>query len=303
MANNSPLDLFFMLWHLPLFGSMHEVAVNFSFPIVFMIPVVVGEFLSSDLIKKRRLVKGFVYLIALLGIVNMFFVNREYHAFTRSYQESVPKMNSENTFFNIKTVPFDSIRNAITYNPDKVWLGRYKDELPEGLQYYLLRQNIGLINWYGNIRLEENALANYKVSQGYGDYWRDFRAGPIESNGVFINKNYKGESYFVSHSDNKVSGIQWNANEIILEVDQAAPDTLVVNQNYHPYWKTVSGEIYDRNGLLAIRLPKPVKGEVRLIYRPLSFYIGVIISILSFVLCIWFFFINRRPSYRAGAIK
>lgn len=303
MANNSPLDLFFILWHLPLFASIHEAAVNFSFPIVFMMPVVIGQFLSSELVKKRRLIKVCIYLIALFGAVNMFFVNRQYHVFTKSYQESVPEMNLERTFFNIKTVPFDSIKNTTTYSPKKVWLGKYKDELPEGLQYYLLRQNIGLINWYGNIRLQESALEKYKTSQGYGDYWRDFRVAPIESNGVFKNEHYKGESYFVSHSDNKVKNIQWNANEVILELEQTMPDVLVINQNYHPYWKAVSGDVHDKNGLLAVRLTKPVKGEVKLTYRPLTFYIGALISILSFGFCIWYFFISRKPDRSIRSIK
>jgi hypothetical protein len=294
MAGNSPIDLFYVLWHLPLFHSVHETACVFLFPVVFIMPVVITEFFAAGAFRKiKKPVRVLIYMVIFAGIMNMFYVNRKYHEFTYAYRTGVPPVETKEDFFNVLSVPKEPDRNMLSYDPRREWRGMYKWELPEGLQYYLLRQNIGLINWYGNIRLEENAIPRYKVSVGYGDYWKNLRSNPSVRNGVEENRDYHGEFYFLGHLENKAVDIQWKTNEIIIGVDQKIPDTLVINQNYSPHWKTDMGSLRNLSGLLAITLDKPIKGTIKLSYRPVAFYLGVATSTIALIMCIWYFLIKR----------
>jgi len=297
MANNSPLDLFYVLWHLPLFRSMHEVARYFSFPIIFMVSIITGTFISTKLFTNlHKGLKFVVYLIIIIGVLDMFVANTKYYKFTGSYQDSIPPIQKNNDFFNVQQIS-GSVEDIANCDDNKKWTGKYKNEAPLGLQYYLQRQNIGLINWYGNLNLEENAIPKYKVLKGCGNYWKNFGEELSIKNGIFKNEEYLGEVYFIDGYDgrkNKVNNIVWNTNEIIIDVEQKYPGKLIINQNYDKEWSANFGKVYNANGLLGIKLDKPTREDIILLYRPKSFYLGLIVSIAAIILCLGFFFIGAR---------
>jgi len=171
------------------------------------------------------------------------------------------------------------------YSGGKKWTGKYRRELSRGLQYYLLRQNIGLLNWFGNIRLEEEAIPKYAVLAGYGDYWDDLRSDATRANGVLRNKNYRGEAFFIEHRENTVSRAEWKSNVIEIAVDMALPGRLIINQNYNREWYSDRGELYEERGLIGIKFERPITGIVKLSYRPMSLYVGGAVSLLALLAC------------------
>jgi hypothetical protein len=289
MANNSPVDLFYVLWHLPLFNSIHECARYFSFPVVFLIPVVIGAFLSSagfaGLDKKMKFL---IYCMTLIGVLNMFVANTKYYEFSGKYQVSIPGLQTGKEFFQIKAGYPDLIENIPFYDANKKWTGKYEKELPCGLQYYLLRQNIGLINWYGNLNLTQKAIPRYIVTMGYGDYWNNFREKISVRNGVFRNDNYRGEAFFLRHKENKITSISFNTNKIAVDFTQNQSDDLIINQNYDKDWKSNIGNVYNANGLTGVSFDKPAKGSLLLRYVPFLFYLGLTISLISLLCCLLF---------------
>ncbi len=292
MARNSPADLFYPLWHLPLFHSMREVARYFSFPVIFMAALVMGASLSSEVFKnlnnKARIA---IYVIAAIAVVNMFAANTQYFKFAGRYQEKIPPLTGEGDFFNVSGVLLKNIEQAPFYNKSRAWTGKYAEELGPGLQYYLLRQNIGLINWFGNLPLAENAAPKYGVTIGYGDYWKDFRSDLTRDNGIAANRGYKGESYFEKYSGNKVKNIEWKSNRITVDVDQDQPDNLIINQNYDKEWGSTNGRVYDAGGLIGLELSSPGIEKVELTYRPGSLYAGAAVSLTTLLIAIAFMMI------------
>ena len=124
----------------------------------------------------------------------MFFANSQYYKFSGSYQDAIPQINTQGEFFNVARLYLKEIEKAPFYEYSKRWMGKYEDERSSGIQYYLLRQNIGLVNWYSNINLDENAVPRYGVLIGYGDYWKDFRRDLSRRNGILKNENYQGRT-------------------------------------------------------------------------------------------------------------
>jgi len=301
MAHNSPLDLFYILWHFPLFHSMHQVARYFSFPIVFMVPIIIGMFISSKLFTNlHKALKFVVYLIIIIGVLDMFVANTKYYKLASPHQDPIPPIQINNDFFNVRVIP-GSVENIAICDNNKEWTGIYEEELREGLQYYLLRQNIGLINWYGNLNLGEYAFPKYKVISGCGDYWKNFKLEMSDNNGVFKNERYRGEGYFIDNNEgkiNKVNNITWNTNEIIIDVEQKYPGILIINQNYDKDWNSNFGKVYKARGRLGIMLDKPATEDIVLLYRPKAFYLGLTVSIVAFVLCLGYFFIGKRTKIK-----
>jgi hypothetical protein len=295
MGNNSPVDLFYLLWHLPLFSSIHEPARYFGLPMVFCFSIISGAVLNSSLFSNRnRLLKNTVYLICLYAVINMFTANSLYHTFTARMRIPPPKVQwKENSFFNVRTVPGSQ---TLIPRPDKnkLWERSYAPELGSGLQYFLLRQNIGLINWFGNITLEENAREKYRVTLGYGNYWKDLGRDTSPENGVLRNIAYRGECYFLDNTkENKIKDIKWGADRIHVNIDQSLPDMLIINQNYNKNWRTDRGNLINVNGLIGVLLENPGKCSIHLHYVPVSLFTGLSISIISLIFCILTFFFKR----------
>ena len=76
------------------------------------------------------------------------------------------------------------------------------------------------------------------------------------------------------------------------------PGILVFNQNYHRDWRTDTGTLANREGLLAVELDGGGEVSVRLLYVPRSFYIGLSVSTVTLMLILL-----TAWSFRTGRIE
>ncbi len=75
---------------------------------------------------------------------------------------------------------------------------------------------------------------------------------PTEAKG-WNEPGYSGEQYLLGPGSVRLA--QWTPNRLEYTVDAPGPSVLVINQNYDPSWRVVSGagEIFSQDGLLAVR--------------------------------------------------
>ena len=114
--------------------------------------------------------------------------------------------------------------------------------------------------------------------QGYG--YND-----IPQNALGYNQTgYRGEYYLLGPGT--VDQTLWTPNRLRYEVNSAAPNTLVVNQNLYPGWRLRGdGELYDQKGLIAVRLP-PGRHSLELVFAPTHIVIALLITLATFAAAI-----------------
>jgi hypothetical protein len=88
------------------------------------------------------------------------------------------------------------------------------------------------------------------------------------------------EEYLEDPSAGQVRRISWSPNRLELEVRAASPVNLLVNQNWHPGWKSSVGEVVSHEGLLGVKLP-PGEHRVSLRFLPRSTFGGALVSVLA----------------------
>ncbi len=103
-------------------------------------------------------------------------------------------------------------------------------------------------------------------------------------------QGYLGEQYLLGAGTVTLS--RWTPNRLEYAVDAQAPSVMVVNQNYDPSWRVISGQgqTFSQDGLLAVHVPAG-KSQVVLRYVSMAAIYGLIISMLTalaaFVLIRW----------------
>jgi hypothetical protein len=99
---------------------------------------------------------------------------------------------------------------------------------------------------------------------------------------------YRGEQYLLGPGT--VTLVRWTPNRLEYNVDADAPSIMVVNQNYDPSWRVISGlgRTFSQDGLLAVRVPAG-KSEVDLRYVSLIAIYGFAITLLTAVCAIVLF--------------
>jgi hypothetical protein len=102
---------------------------------------------------------------------------------------------------------------------------------------------------------------------------------PTEAKG-WNEPGYRGEQYLLGPGS--VTLARWTPNRLEYVVDAAGPSVLVVNQNYDPSWRVVSGggETFSQDGLLAVHMPAG-KSRVVLRYISIAAIGGIVISVLT----------------------
>lgn len=88
------------------------------------------------------------------------------------------------------------------------------------------------------------------------------------------------EEYLEDPSAGQARRLEWSPHRLEVEVRAERPVHLLVNQNWHPGWKSSVGEVVSREGLLAVSLPE---GEHRVVLRflPRSGLGGALVSLLA----------------------
>jgi len=103
-------------------------------------------------------------------------------------------------------------------------------------------------------------------------------------------EGYRGEEYLLGPGS--VTLARWTPNRLEYTVDAPSASVLMINQNYDPSWRVMSGlgQTFSQDGLLAVRVPAG-KSQVVLRYISMAAIYGMIISMLTalaaFVLIRW----------------
>ena len=273
LASNAPIDLFKLLWNLPIFNAVRQPAKYFSFQIAFTFAVASGQFFW--LLTKLR-PRWLEHLVALMLITaGVWFLYPKNTTLQRNtYDFEMPSKflaPAEEEFFNVQGLD----------------LPRNRTEPFNAVAYLNLVRNIGTIDWYTGIPLDENAIPKYFVDA---------------NNNYIPNPEYRGEVFFLAPEEQKLptsaAQVAFRPNSIAVEVSLQKPGTIVINQNYHRDWHTNRGELFNKDGLLALRLQETGDYTIRLRYLSRSFYAGLAISFVSLVavvLVVW--------AYRSGRLR
>lgn len=210
----------------------------------------------------------------------MNFQFRSYHS-QIFIQDPVREVKTDEAFTQVKILPYQD----------------YDIELDEGrdiigpLQYFLLKENLGVINWKGSIQLQENAIPKYFMLPNY------FFLGHDGTYSSFLNPYYKGEAFF-SKDINRASITHFSPLRLVIDVELNEPDTLIINQNYDKSWHTSQGPLTSQKGLLGIPLQKLGNYSVEFNYIPLDFYIGLFISLATLIfILVWYLKSKNRYAH------
>lgn len=99
----------------------------------------------------------------------------------------------------------------------------------------------------------------------------------------------------------------YTANEVKITTKTALPGLLFLSDNYYPGWKATIDEksvqiIKANYSFRAIEIPSGIH-TVTFSYKPFSFYIGSVISLVSFLILIYFFLLDRFTFFRVKKRK
>ncbi len=265
------LDLFGLLWHLPIFHSIENPNGYFIPLVIFLIALTSGQLFSIRQKIKLSLLTLIFVLTAIFTTLDLFLANSVNEC---SFSILAPKHIKQASFFSVKNS--GPVNRANPLIQENTYLWRYW-EREKHTQYELMLWNIGKINWYGNIHLGEYAVPKYYI------YWNGIEFLKPENYTWILNPEYRGEVYFLKNIGNKAAFQYFSPNKIIAQVNLTTPDTLIINQNFDKYWKSGLLTPVNHNGLLAIKLDRKGSYTIEFVYVPLSFYLGLGISFITFI--------------------
>jgi hypothetical protein len=272
-------DLFGLLWRLPIFHSIEAPTRYFVPVVIFIIALTSGGFFSI----RQKFKNKFTFLIFTIIIIftaaDLFYTNGVSEA---SFPQPIPKNIIQPELFCVQN--YNSSNKISTFIPKSMhWLRSWEFTLPN--QYELMLQNIGKINWYGNIHLKESVTPKYYIE------WNNVESFAPENFTWRINPAYKGELYFLNNSNNKAEFTYFSPNKIVVKINLSQPDILIINQNYDKYWRSSLSRPINNNGLLAVNLDKEGEYLVKFDYVPSSFYFGLVVTLITFIFIIYYLWI------------
>ena len=170
----------------------------------------------------------------------------------------------------------------------------------------------GKLYRYENTNVMDRAfiLHNARFVEGFDEVIRqlqqgtDFRKTALitdaspemvsKMSGLFSRDNDKRNT---GYNNDKVQIKKYTADEVSLQVESKG-GLLVLSDLYYPGWKVkVNGKDEDILKVFGVLRGVPIKSgksEVLFTYRPMSFYIGVIISAVTFALWISYLYLRKR---------
>lgn len=265
LAYNAPIDLFKLLRNLPIFSSIYQPWKYFNFPLVFTLAIIAGQaFWLLKKMRSKKLESLLAVVLIILGTWSLYFGVIFVQNNTYKFVLPTELLVKENDFYSIQGK--DLVRNR-------------KKPL-NSITYINLIRNVGTIDWHTGMPIDENAVPKYFVD-AEGQYFPNFK--------------YRGEAYFVDSKN--LAKATFRPNSIIVQVNVLKPDTLIVNQNYHRDWHTDHGKIFEKDGLISLRLNKAGSYKVTMRYISRSFFIGLVVSLISLIILIFICW-----SYKTGRL-
>jgi len=270
LAYNAPVDLLKLVWHLPVLKEITKPYKYFTFPLVFSFAIVAGQFFW--LLAKARPKWLHHALAVVLIFLSVWFLYPRFDAIQKNtYTYDIP--------------PEFLVRQNEFYNIQGKGLSRFRAEPLNSVIYTNIIRNVGTIDAVTNYG--EKAVPKYFV----------------DANGTLIpNSGYRGEAHFTDTGN--TARTVFRPNSIMVQVNQSKPDTLVINQNFDKDWHSDHGKIFNKDGLIALRLDKAGAYQITLRYFPRSFFLGLTISILSLMILVficWSYRTERLLKWSRGA--
>jgi hypothetical protein len=147
-----------------------------------------------------------------------------------------------------------ALMSVVDPGPPRIGFAQYHRE-PALVESSVIRHHEGVVNCYT-----------------YTDW-------PTEAKG-WNEPGYRGEQYLLGPGT--VTLARWTPNRLEYLVDAPEPSLLVVNQNYDPSWRVISGsdQTLSWDELLAVRVPAG-KSRIVLRYISIAAICGMIISMLT----------------------
>jgi hypothetical protein len=248
LGPNAPLDLFGQLHRLPVFGSMHWPLKYFNFFVAFIVCLLAGGAVDFAAARIAVRLRPALFALALLPLAPLAWTHMQ--LLDRTFTKPLPALPAPGEF-----------RQVAAY-----------DGAPRGFhrvlaahQYVLLRQNHGTVDWDGDLLLPEHAVPAERIQA-------DGSRVPVPE--------YRGEVYLTGGGELREWRVDVNRLAAAGRADEAG--FVVFNQNFDPAWRATTGSVGERDGLLAVPV---AAGEFRveLRYRPMWFYLGLLISLLTWI--------------------
>lgn len=246
----APLDLLRVSWNLPILDTAYRPNKYYTFQIVFVLALLAGRsFALLERLRRRTLEGAVAITLIAVGLVTLYPKAAAIQRDTYTQAPPAGEGYSSAGFFQVSGR--DLKRNR--FGP------------PRSLSYFNLRQNVGTIDWYTGIPLSAYATPKLFV---------------LSDDSYVANPDYRGEAYFLegSASGSVIGTTDLSPNAVTLEVDVMAPGTLVINQNFHPDWRSDKGVVKPLDGLLALELRETGRYRVTLHYRGRRFFLGLVSS-------------------------
>ena len=142
---------------------------------------------------------------------------------------------------------------------------------------------------FGNSSMMDFLLRNTGIANGY-------EALPMPSYAHAKNRQgYRGE-FYLQEGLGQVEVASWTPNRWDVRPQAVAKDTLIVNQNFDPGWKSdPPRKIRSVNGLLGVDVT-PQDSKIVFYYLPFNFILGCWVSFLGLMVMGWDIF-NQRKTY------
>ncbi len=260
LGYHAPVDSWRLLWHLPVFAAMNKPAFCISFLILMPLCVLAASVFRET---PRSMAGRWAYgaYLCIGGVAVALMLHNAFRAnsahFTRVWDAK------------LQAGPFYQVEGSGKYH-------LYRNTV----------QNIGSIDWDGDILLPEYAVPAYFID---------------EDNKPHRNPKWRGEVWF-ARGRGSVRATRFTATVIALAVEASEPATIIVNQNFDPGWRSSRGQVTSHNGLLAVRdLPPGSRYVVTLKYSSRALLIGLAASAISLAGLVWWTLSRmRRSDRRAG---
>ena len=267
---NAPVDLFRLLYLLPVFKSMSQPFKYFDIFVPLTIAVVGGY--AFDLLHRRLggrwfAVVGSVIVLSAVGPM----VVSEVHLHGAIFDAKAPRPEPSPAFYQIRGI-------------------RIRSDAPRpplANMYFNVLRNVGTQDAFLPVHIPSRAQPRFFI-----DEW----------NRATKNSQYRGEAHFVLGPANSVESMHFRANSIRLSVALSQPDTLVINQNYDRHWRASQGTVVCDGGLLAVRLADTGRRELTLWYDliPVRLAWCVPLATIAWIVVLfvirWTCGVERRPA-------
>jgi hypothetical protein len=172
-----------------------------------------------------------------------------------------------------------------------------------GLSYAALIENHrGAVAGMQLSRLERAGSGEFRQARGnrwLAAHWGPQNRGSLscwEAYPVPQSEQLRGdltsEEYLPDAGAGSVERIGWSPNRLDLRADLQRPARLIVNQNWHPGWRSSVGSVVSHDGLLAVDLPAQ-SSELRLRFLPRSAIGGGLVSLASLLTAGGFWALRR----------